>query len=107
MDLEGFEPSPATVTGCYAAVTPQAHEPKLTSAGATARRHGRTILGQSFVLEQGRDSTRRDLAGSAAWRSVKVKCKRPRNSRGRSPAANKSAPRQGIAVFIGHLAAQL
>ena len=31
MDLEGLEPSPATMTGCYAAITPQAHIKELKS----------------------------------------------------------------------------
>ena len=61
MDPEGFEPSPVTLARYRAAITPRAHKPKLTSAGAKVRRHRCPILGRSFVLEPqlGQHSCRR------------------------------------------------
>src|ERR1700693_2628936 len=45
MDLEGFEPSPATMARCYAAITPQAHEFELTSVVTTLRPLARIYSG--------------------------------------------------------------
>lgn len=51
MDLEGFEPSPATMTGCYAAVTPQAHHNRAYGRAAQRRRINPHFLKRkSFLL---------------------------------------------------------
>jgi hypothetical protein len=52
MDLEGLEPSPRTLTGSCAAITPQAHRPKLTLVTARLRTRRMHLSKENFVLEQ-------------------------------------------------------
>ena len=65
VDVKGFEPSPATLMGCRAAVTPQAHASKRTSARlAHSFRHANFSV-KSFVSGIALFPTRRFLTEGA------------------------------------------